>query len=423
MKISHNSSSNGHTEKKKKKTLSKVSDNKIQAEWRNTIEMSLYNNIASSALKKIANFIGSDHYVNFYPFLVAHTMSMSTASYGVSWAITSVIETMRDVCNEAANIILTESSDRANIPKTPVAITLLCETLDMPEVTLDQIDSNDELVDRTPLQVRHILTNDRNRGWLEQYKNAGAEKIIVFTVRLGPGTTRATPTTGRYIVSILLPLTAPTYRLAPKHESHSHTHEDLEVKFRNQLIELTAHKRMAESVSKGKHTPYDEALILARQLQHKELERLRHLSSDQSTQLAVFARQASEFTNMMESPAFKNTQALENALVVLNKKLKEGMRRNAVLLDIIDAQQKGDFPVNLSEKKFRETIASIVENPARLTHYKKRKLNDNGTHTKSPVISSSDNSEDDDEEEEDEDDGYDDDPSDYESDDEEDESS
>ena len=389
--------------KKKKTDLIKSSDNKIQGEWRRAIEMSFYSFITNSPLKKIASFIGTDYYVNFAPALVTETLRMSSSGYGVYHSLTAITETMKDACNEAAHIILNESASREKIPKTPISISLIYEVLDMPVVTLDQIIANDELVDVTPLQTRHILTNDRNRDWLQQYKDAQKTKINVFTVRVGPGNTKASSTTGRYIVSVLMPLIAPIYRLVPPHEPHSTPYEDLEAKYRFQMIELTSHKRMAEqgSHAKGKvSTPYEEALILARQHQSRELDRLRNLSNDQSTQLTVITRQNAELVAIVNSPTFKDTRSIQETALIVTKKLKESRRRNVTLLRIINASGKqGDIlEANLKQRKGEEDDdASIV--------YKKRKTL-NG-YIKSPITSSSYNS--DDEE------GYDDDDSQYDS--------
>ena len=320
-----------HNGQKKKKMLVRESDNQIQLEWRRVIEKTLYNFIRTSSLKNIASFIGTDYYVNMSPFLVNKILGMATPASGIHLGLNAMVETMKDICNEAANLILIESGNPLNVPKTPISITLLCETLNMPSITYEQMMTDEDWIRNTPLQTRHVLTNDQTRDWLQQYREAKKETIDVFTVRLGPGNSKATSTTGRYLVSVLMPLCDPNYRLVPCHEPHSTAWEELEHKYRSALIELTSHKRLAELATKGKTTPFDEALILARQAQHTELIKLKHLSADQGTLIATLQRQNSELQGILNSPAAREVKSLQNTILVLTDTLKK-VRRKVVLL-------------------------------------------------------------------------------------------
>lgn len=329
-----------HHEKKKKKTLFRESDNQIQLEWRRVTEKTLYSFIRNSTLKNIASFIGQDYYGNMSPFLVTKILGMASPASGIHMGLNAIIETMSDICSEAANLILIESGNVANIPKTPVSITLLCETINMPSITYDQMMTNQESLLDIPLQIRHILKHDQTRDWLKQYIAAKKETIDVLTVRVGPNNTKATSTTGRYIVSVLMPLNAPNYRLVPFYEPHSTAYEELEHKHRLTLVELVSHKRLADIVSKGNRTPHDEALILARQIQHTELTKLKHLSVDQGTLISVLQRQNSELHGILNSPNARNIKSLQSTILIFTKKIKQLRGRVAYLIGRLENNKR-----------------------------------------------------------------------------------
>lgn len=319
------------SKKHKKPKVRKMTDNQIQLECRHTVEKALYRFTRNSMLKTIASFIDKDYYANIYPFVVTEIMRMGTAACGIHMALQAVIEAMKDVCNEAATIILSKAPEMVKMYKTPVSITLLCETLDMPTVTRDELIANEDLNETTPLQIRHILTNDRNRDWIKQYRDAKMSKINVFTVRLGPGNTKGSATTGRYVVSVLMPHTAPTYRLNPMHEPFNNSFEELAQKYRLAVIGLTAHENLAKASTKEKLTVYEHAAILARGLQHKELDKMRHLVSDQSAHIAMITRQNHDLQTILNSPTMKDVKALQDMIDELSVSLRQSRRKNLSL--------------------------------------------------------------------------------------------
>jgi len=386
---------------KKKDTipiLKRKADHIIQLDWQKTTEKSLCKFIHTSPLKSIADFIEKDYYVNLHPALVNDVLSMGNSVYGIHLALTATIEAMRDVCMEAANVILCESGNPENIPKSPVSLTLLYESLDMIEITQDQLHTNDELVKRTPLQVRHILKNDMNRDWIKQYKEAKKDKINVFTVKMGPGKAKASPTTGRYLMSVLMPLVSPPFRLVPAYEVHSTPYEDLEALLRNTNAKLFAHERIAELSLKGKVNIHQEAMLMARQLQHKELESLRHLTSDQGAQLAILAHQNRELRAVIDSPTFQNTHSLQETILILTQKLKQSRNRNLSLMSAVKTKRKiEEIEEDLAQRK---TGMSVISDECDDMHpfFKKRRML-NGfikTHLTNTTTSSSYNSDDDD---------------------------
>jgi hypothetical protein len=422
---------------KKKKMLVRESDNQIQLEWRRVIEKTLYNFIRTSSLKNIASFIGTDYYGNMSPFLVNKILGMATPASGIHLGLNAMIETMRDTCSEAANLILIESGNPLNLPKTPISITLLCETINMPSITYEQMMTDEEYIRNTPLQTRHVLTNDQTRDWLKQYRDAKKETIDVFTVRMGPGNSKATNTTGRYLVSVLMPLCDPNYRLVPCHEPHSTAWEELEHKYRSALIELTSHKRLAELATKGKTTPFDEALILARQAQHTELIKLKHLSADQGTLIATLQRQNSELQGILNSPAARDVKSLQNTILILTDKLKQVRRKVVLLMTEVktlrarEHLEKGTNSIMPVSTALGSTTTSTTSTTNNTTHKKKASLTPTTTSNKrqktengyikkeekkaasiSTVSSSYSHTDDDDDDDEDE---YDDDDSQYDS--------
>ena len=326
--------------KKKTKALAKIPDDQIQADWRHTIEKTLYRFTRNSLLKTIGPFIGQDYYANLSPFLVDEILRMAlfpasevktTPACGIHMALQAIVDTMNDVCNEAANVILQESGELRALSKTPVSITLMCETVEIPTITHDQLIADEQLVRSTPLQARHIVTNDRNRGWLKQYKDAKKETVNVFTVRLGPGNTKGSATTGRYVTSVLMPHTTPQYRLQPMHEPYSNSYEDLLQKYNIAMHELTAHQRIMKEKCGDKSTPYEEVLYGARKLQHKELEKLRHTVSDQSTHISLITRQNNELHTLINTENAMDIQSLQDTITKVTLRLRQSRRQNVSL--------------------------------------------------------------------------------------------
>lgn len=315
------------TKHKKKKSSHriklKINDRRIQQEWCSAIEKMLYRFTNVCSLRNIASFITNVHFGNMSPFLVNEILRMATPACGIQLALNVMIETMKDICEEASNELLMEFSTPANIPKESIAVTLLCETLTMPTVTYDQLSVDEELAKSTPLQIQHILKNDRERGWLKQYTEARQESINVFTVRLGPGNIKATPTTGKYIFSVLMPYVTPHYTFLPSHVPHSTNFEDLMHKYKNAVVELTAHQRMAKNIAKGKNTPYDEVLIAARQIHHEKLQKLEHRVRDQENHNNNMIRQYNELKQVLRERELKKIGSLEETIVVLFHKLNQ----------------------------------------------------------------------------------------------------
>lgn len=326
--------------KKKRKTVVKIADSQIHIEWRHTIEKTLYRFTRNSPLRTIGPLIGQAYYGNFSPFLVDEILRMATPACGIHMALQAIVDTMNDVCNEAANVILQESSTLTTLSTAPVSITLLCETVNIPSITHDQLIANEDLIHTTPLQVRHIVTNDRHRDWLNQYKDANKETVNIFTVRLGPGNTKGSASTGRYVTSVLMPLNTPQYRLQPMHEPYSNTYEDLLQKYSIAMAELTSHQRIMRIKHKEKLTPYEEALIAARKLQHKELEKLRHTVSDQSTHIALITRQNNELHTLINSDAAKDTQSLQKTIVTVTKRLKQWHAKSVSLFCALKEERR-----------------------------------------------------------------------------------
>lgn len=332
---SESSLSTTNTRKPATQLVVRIPDALIQREWRHTIETSLVAFILRSPLKNISDSISPDFYGNMSPFLVKEVMRMANSLCGVHVALHATLETMEDICREAVHRLLDfrTTSDL----KTKQSITLLCESLPMPSVTSErQLKEDETLKNHMPLQVQHIIENDRHRNWLAQYKQANATTINVFTVKLGPGTEKATPETGRYIVSMLMPHVSPMYRLTAAHEPHANSYEELDAHYTRAIIELDSHKRLLKkseasgSLPLSKHSLHEEAVLLAGQLQDKRIAELKRQCDQQRIQVGVLTNTVQEMISVLHSEEQQNS--MKDTVLVLIDKLKQSRQRNFGLI-------------------------------------------------------------------------------------------
>lgn len=434
--------------------IPRLSDTVIQREWRHTIEGTLSRFLQSSSLKHISANIAPDYYGNISPFLVKHVLNMSNGIYGVHIALHVILETLRDVMNEAIHRILAENTTPLLASQTSLqennlygmanskdkmqqqqqqqqqmkqkevtkqSITLLCETLPMPTVTLAQLDENEKLRNATPLQVIHLLQNDVQRGWFAQYRQVKATNIHVFTVKLGPGQSKATPETGRYVVSVLMPLTPPPYRLVPGHEPHSKTFDQLDSLYREVLIELDSHRRMAQHTNRtganggalSKHTIQEEARYLASQMQNKQLEELRNLSDNLTVQLGVKTRELNDLVSILSSSKEESDMVSKMTTInLLTQKLQQSRTRNLQLTNRL--KQKGIDPESVvspsSQYNVREGLKQFKKHKLEQVKKKAAPLSSSTTtsssssseyHEESPSFSSNNSTSEEEEEDED----------------------
>jgi len=334
------SSTKPTTKSNGQRDLVRLPDVLIQREWRHTIETSLVNFIQRSPLKNISDNISPDFYGNMSPFLVREVMRMANPLCGVHVALHATLETMEDICREAVHRLL---DFQASDLKTKQSITLLCESLPMPSVTSErQLKEDETLKNHMPLQVQHIIENDRHRNWLAQYKQAAATTINVFTVKLGPATEKATPETGRYVVSMLMPHVSPMYRLTAAHEPHTNSYEELDAQYTRILIELDSHKRMLKQCEAGgslplsKHSIHEEAVRLAGLLQDKRITELKRQCDQQRIQVGVLTNTVQEMIGVLHSEEQQNS--MKDTVLVLIDKLKQSRQRNYGLIKCL--QQK-----------------------------------------------------------------------------------
>lgn len=307
----------------------------VQQQWANFAEEQMFHFIQASPLKNFITNLAPDFYGNLSPFLINEIIRLSNPIDGCRMALQTILECMKDICKEAIHKILDENNDF----KTKQSITLLCESLPIPSVSLKDIDLNDELRDRTPTQIQDILINDRHRGWLPHYIQAGVHTINVFTIKIGPGVTKATPDTGRYVVSVLMPLHAQAYHLSAREETHSQSYEELNHLYRKTLIALNSHKRMAadDLVGTGnKRTVQEEATLLAGQIQEKELKMMRMRNDELDIQVAVLTRQVEEMAEALSVPDEKRLAALNHTIYVLTDQLQASRMRNLKLTTRLD---------------------------------------------------------------------------------------
>lgn len=342
--------------------LARLPDALIQREWRNTIEKSLVNFIQRSPLKNISDNLGPDFYVNMSPFLVREVMRMANALCGVHVALHVTLETMEDICRDAVHRLL---DSQTNDLKTKQSITLLCESLPMPTVISErQLREDETLKNHMPLQIQHVIENDRHRAWLTQYKQAGATTINVFTVKMGPGTEKATPETGRYIVSMLMPIVTPMYRLTAAHEPHANSYEEIDAAYTRALIELDSHKRMLKQCQGGslplsKHTLHEEAMILAGQLQDKRVVELKRQCDQQRIQIGVLTNTVQEMVGVLHSEEQQNS--MKETVLVLIDKLKQSRHRNYGLIRCLK-QKDADQSSKMTFQKHGEKKRKIQHN-------------------------------------------------------------
>lgn len=383
--ISHSSSDsdeNKEGEKKKEAVLS------IKQQWYLATEKTLCSFIMNSPLKNISSNIAPDYYANMSPFLVDEVIRMSNAIDGVKMALQTTIETMNDTCKEATHRILCENGDF----KTKQSITLLCETLPMPSATLEQLESDDDLRERLPLQIQHVLSNDRHRKWMAHYRKAGAKTINVFTVKMGPGVAKASAETGRYIVSVLMPFCPANYRLTTMNESYSQSYEELNSVYRKTVIELDSHKRMQaaqDPSNKGaKYSKQEEAQILAGQIQQKEHAHLKARYDEQRMEIAVLRRQLDEMTDVLSTAEQKKVSSLYETIRIVTEKLNQSRLRNVDLFKRLQAAGikplLAPLPTPVAEpvlkkRKTSHNVAPIKKQPVAVVkqQQKQLKLKDN----------------------------------------------
>lgn len=343
--------------------ISRIPDALIQREWRHRTETSLVNFIQQSPLKHISHMIGPDYYGNMSPFLVKEVVRIANPFCGVHVSLHATLETMEDICREAVHRVLMMSSEL----KTKQSITLLCETLPMPHVVSEkQLQEDETLKNSMPLQVQHLLENDRHRNWLAQYAHAKAKTINVFTIKLGPGTEKATPETGRYVVSMLMPLVSPLYRLSADHEPHAHTYEELDAVYRRTLIELDSHRRMAKGSSNGttntsKQTLHEEAVVLAGQLQDKRVIELNRVCDQQRVQIGVLSNTVEEMIAVIDSE--EQQKSMKDTVLVLIEKLKQSRRRNLGLMKCLQDQSRRHAQSLPSSPALKATIQRKKKEP------------------------------------------------------------
>ena len=397
--------------------ISRIPDALIQREWRHRTETSLVNFIQQSPLKHISHMIGPDYYGNMSPFLVKEVVRLANPFCGVHVSLHATLETMEDICREAVHRVLMMSSEF----KTKQSITLLCETLPMPDVVSERELRDDEtLKNSMPLQVQHLLENDRHRNWLTQYANARAKTINVFTIKLGPGTEKATPETGRYVVSMLMPHVSPLYRLSADHEPHAHTYEELDAVYRRTLIELDSHKRMAKGGGAttntiSKQTLYEEAVILAGQLQDKRVIELNRVCDQQRVQIGVLSNTVEEMITVIDTE--EQQKSMKDTVLVLIDKLKQSRRRNLGLMKCLQQQQnclhtqlppKATFqrkkkePVQPPPTKKARLLSVISSNSSNYSECTSSKQDDSNSYSSSSSSSSNSSVEEEEEEEEEE---------------------
>ncbi len=341
-------------------------DAQIQREWRHTIESTLVNFIQHSPLKTISENLSPDFYGNMSPFLVKEVLRMATPTCGVHVALQSIIETMQAICIESVHRLLDQSAEI----KSKHSITLLCETLPMPAFLAEQIKEDESLKNKLTLQEQHILENDRHKNWLDVYAKANAKTINVFTVKIGPGVEKATPLTGRYIVSLLMPMTAPVYHLRPAHEPHINIYEELDATYRRTLIELDAHKSLAvyDKINSGvssnnKKTLYEEAVELAKKIQDKRVIELRRQNDQQCMHIRQLTSDLQEISTLLDSKEQQDVAAMRDTVLMLVEKLKQSRRRNYDLVNYIHQKAQDNNTATPNKMRFQQRKAKSVSQP------------------------------------------------------------
>jgi hypothetical protein len=280
------------------------------------VEHTLYDFVQNSPLKTICDNVGPDKYVNFSPYLVNEILRMSTPYHGVAFALKTVFDRMRALCSEVA----TELAQRFEYGvkfKARRSITMKCERLPLPQVTIEEIEE-DETGVLFPLKVRQIMLYDRLHKELEQYSEAKQTECNVLTVFLDENT---------HLYSVLLPYKAIEYKLSAPNDQHVKTYEQLEFANKKLTLQLQSYERLIDE-AKGHR---DNALTSVARL---NLEVNARVVAGQDEAFLKLRQQcdAAQLELSKNRVSASRVEQLEGTLKSLQAKLKVEREKNKQLL-------------------------------------------------------------------------------------------
>lgn len=209
----------------------------VRDHWTTIAQHALIEYIQSSPLKSVSEQIKPDHYKGFTPFLIEEIIRLATPHYGIGLSLKTIVDALDMVCKEACLLIGRQERFGEDYKK-PRPITVYVEHLPLPSVSpiLEEEDPDRWLT--LPLGLRQILTYDRDRQWLAQYRELGFPEMNVFSVRIGEST---------HLLSMLIPCCVLQYSWRMEKNDYLTSYEMLLHDHQTNLFQLHSIQRIAKN--------------------------------------------------------------------------------------------------------------------------------------------------------------------------------